>query len=120
MDLRKLDEWIAEFVMGWKVEVIDSFWSQGDAYKTWYPPNGNGILHSVPYFSSNMSDAWRVVEYIVNNMQASVEVYSINREYKPWACKIGNDVREWDNDAAVAICLAARSYIGGCNDTTKT
>lgn len=125
---RELDALIAKEVMGLQnvgINLIqtDNFyrghWEELLCYSP--EPDTVGYQEEVPHYSTDMNDAWKVVEYIRNNIDP------LNRMWKPnishegehfmWRCefKLENDNAGDDTTyycanaetAPLAICLAA-------------
>lgn len=116
MNLRELDEIIAEQVMGWKKEIISSFWG-ADPYKTWYPPKSDSIIHEVPYYSKYMEYAWEVVNELVKQ---GLRV-KIDKTPDGYCRCIVQDldnfvlVEDINRNPALAICRAAIKRVGTIN-----
>jgi hypothetical protein len=103
----KLDELIAEKIMGWKHGDKD----RGDM--GWYPPKGFARV-SVDEFSTSISAAWEIVEkfsYTYLWRWDNATHYTMPNGMK-WECKLSDKGGTFDNmaygiTAPEAICKAA-------------
>jgi hypothetical protein len=99
---RELDALVAEKIMGWKVE----YGELGHEHFT-----ENGEIKFLPFYSTNISDAWEVVE--------KFDDISVSKDKKEFLCEIvvfnGNIGRVYEayaETAPLAICLAALKAVG--------
>jgi hypothetical protein len=97
MDSREIDQLVAEKVMGWikppATSVLKPMWVA--------PPKGT-VYPELPKFSTNIQDAWAVVEKL---KEEKLFRLTQSLEGKWWADF--NDEREYHESAPMAICLAA-------------
>lgn len=119
MTNREIDALVAEKVMGWMPfpladgEVMEGYYYNG--ITTWPTP--------APNYSTNIADAWQVVEMLSDEYE--YDHVTISSSNKVWYCDIvknlpANEDGELDSDvwdhtastAPMAICLAALKAMG--------
>jgi Phage ABA sandwich domain len=106
---RELDALVAEKVMGWtqvrnsKPEGFSSLWRGR-------PPGNLATLRTIPDYSTDISDAWKVVEKVDNRngvaREMGVLTASISRYDNGYTVRFFNSGVTADT-APLAICLAA-------------
>lgn len=108
MKKKEISHLVAEKVLGWDKQTLPNF--EGSPYTADYWVNALGeIERPVNFFSpsSNLEDAWRVVESL-GYVQKQLEW---DAENKRWCFNIGNGLSEswsaFDEHAPLAICLSA-------------
>lgn len=67
---RALDSVIAEKVMGWRSVGYDEI---GRILGT-SPENASGIMWEVPHYSTNIADAWTIIEKLTKETWVAIEV----------------------------------------------
>ncbi|CEH28850.1 hypothetical protein AM501_27405 [Aneurinibacillus migulanus] len=108
---RELDILVAEKVMGW-------FWENeilvspiGDEKRQRVGVYINGIPHLLPKYSTDMADAWKVLERMQDRYQRGLMPTSFGtwvcRGYLPETAKI-----QVQAEAPLAICLSALKAVG--------
>jgi Phage ABA sandwich domain len=95
LNLRDIDRLVAEEVMRY---------------------NLSGLSHlTTPYFSTNIADAWRVVEKLIDEGY-DINVYNHNKEFNVEINIEEDDKHLWfygeADSAPLAICLAALEVVG--------
>lgn len=116
IELRQIDALVAEHVMGWHLR--ENLGAAGG--KLWHGHGGGfGDMpeHWQPEFSTEIEDAWKVVEKMREHPDARyrtlfIVAYSYNRTYATFDAEARDDDKAWteangDNAAPMAICLAA-------------
>lgn len=94
---RKLDALVAEKVMGFS-DVHEHIYSSGE--KQWV----HGDFRSLPRFSTDISDAWKVVEkFIEGEFPIDCELHTT---VMGWYCDLGDGSANAET-APLAICRAA-------------
>jgi hypothetical protein len=104
---RELDRLVAEKVMGWKVE----YGELGHEHFT-----ENGEIKFLPFYSTNISDAWQVVEKL--KLEFICKVIGLTNDHKDWFCSFtpiglgayGNAA--YAETAPLAICLSSLKVKG--------
>lgn len=93
MDNREIDKLVAERVMGWRLETALSTQSK------WWFIDRAGQICSCPYFSTDIADAWRVVEKIRTLVELCQGIFC-------------DDIAlaAYDDDWAVATIRAGRGH----------
>ena len=109
--MRRVDVFVAERVMGLEVFTSrDDYFAKGCPHPAEFDANVNypayyyqGYATAVPYYSTQIADAWLVVEKmhsasIKTNADKWIAELSIDGEGNYWS---------WNDTAPLAICLAA-------------
>jgi len=110
MTNRKLDYWIAENPMGWKLTKQISLSPRDDFF---WGQNGEFIISDYDWRpTESISDAFQVVEKITKN-GTQVEMGKNLMGDEDWYCVFGIDPEyiAYANSLSLAICLAAKKAI---------
>lgn len=119
---RELDALIAEKVMGWTVEVRTAIPPSGllaDPRITEPQYRAEFGWRRVPYFSTQIADAWAAFARMVELGYSHPMVrYDTERTGKAWTAAFGG-ARGDGHSAPSAICRAALTAIGGAPPTRE-
>lgn len=100
---REIDKSVATTVMGWKIE-------HGELGHEHFTKNGE--IRYLPFYSTNISDAWKVIDKLKDNWT----YFNLFYEGEKWKCdfgRLGFDSTIYDQDTPqMAICLAALKAVG--------
>lgn len=113
---KELDALIAEKVMGWRMELWSSYSELLPANKVWVGDDDN--YRYVENFkpSTNISDAWHVVEWLEKNIGGiSLESHCDERRYSFRVFNGTHWIVARAETAPLAICLAALKCVEGGN-----
>lgn len=117
---REIDFQVAERVMGWTKGML--YWRDRDGNDTeryeeysGYPEDGEGVTPNSAWSpSTDIADAWQVVETLVKRFYWLVQVAHCIDMNSPimvgWMCRVntyGLNIVERADTAPMAICLAA-------------
>jgi hypothetical protein len=101
---RELDALVAEKVMGWKVKHMD-------VYGWMYSLPDRNRWTNVPHFSSNIADAWQVVEKARKDF-GFIDILPYGSGYETVVRTLNGDIHTKVETAPHAICLAALRAFG--------
>lgn len=124
---RELDALIAEKVMGWEVltdeleiakregtpDLVDP--QRWHRRKVWFKGNEKMACEecgTLPAYSTNITDAWEVVERLVSTPGPNGDHHSVQVDYSGDAVVVIDENEDWQvsaiaDTAPLAICLAA-------------
>ena len=109
---RELDALIAEKVMGFKL-VAEEVEIGKPMHELFRAPNGRGYYHyQLPRYSTNIADAWEVVEKLVSTPGPNGDHHSVRVDYSGDAVVVIDENEDWQvsaiaETAPLAICLTA-------------
>jgi hypothetical protein len=116
MNLRKIDRLVAEKVMGFETEGFE--WSKGTMQFVYKDTGAALITKNIPYYSSNIADAWQVVEklrsrYVYIDLTNNDDLYCCELMEQDWENESRYFTYYTDAETApLAICLAALKAVG--------
>lgn len=122
-EARKIDAEVAERVMGWtrhaeKPDRTDNRQIDGVLY---CPPDYPGILHGglnvIPHYSTDISDAWLVVEKLYGQYDLAIctAIISDSEQERQWHVVL----EEKDTDHDIAIVYAPTAPLALCRAALK-
>jgi len=107
---RKIDRLVAENVMGWEL----TYYTTTDEPKL-EGIKADGKMDEVPNYSTNIADAWQVVEKLIDK-DYDFSIYNHNKEFNVEINIVEDDKHLWfygeADSAPLAICLAALKAVG--------
>lgn len=124
---RELDIVVAEKVMGWFWQNPFSQYAEvkllvppiGDKKRHWGGVYDNGIPDWLPNYSTNIADAWQVLEKLDSEFKVEIRSIDDSCEFveNKWTCSFKNKIsakvcRVYAETAPHAICLAALGAMG--------
>lgn len=111
---RELDALIAEKVMGWRNLHVER---HGDDYPRFGQPPGVALdCVNVPRFSTDIADAWKVVEALDTDFLTLEYLTGVDPDApsrRNWQAEFRlSRTYAWADTAPLAICLAALKAVG--------
>lgn len=125
---RELDALVAEKVMGWHSKQVPlSMFQPHVMVDLWYTAENELISSTdlinqsvkagvLPHFTTNISDAWRIVEHMRQN-KYHIATDDRHEQDAPWWCEFATEEYTIGSQATaetfpLAICLAALRAVG--------
>ena len=115
MNLRKIDHLIATKVLGWEYHEAIYTWGELFSLAKYVTKDGREILtHDLPHFSTNLLDAWKVVEKLKIAVIPQIGNPPKNMQYLAEIDKrpLGGYYEAFAETAPLAICLVALKSVG--------